>query len=67
MTEETLIQKSLVEQILDEMFASIEGREEFDAQTIQTLKQLAVSGDLKKATQVTKAIKLAAGEHYESS
>ncbi|NQE05923.1 hypothetical protein C5S32_08630 [ANME-1 cluster archaeon GoMg1] len=61
MTEETIIQKSLVEQIFDEMFASIEEREEFDAQTIQKLKQLTVSGDLKKATQVTKAIKLASG------
>ena len=61
MTEETIIQRSLVEQIFDEMFASIEGREEFDAQTIQKLKQLAVSGDLKKATQATKAIKLASG------
>jgi hypothetical protein len=43
------------------MFASIEGREEFDALTIKKLKQLAVSGDLKKATQVTRAIKLASG------
>jgi hypothetical protein len=61
MSEETIIQKSLVEQIFDEMFASIEGREEFDAQTLQKLKQLAVSGDLKKATQATKAIRLASG------
>ncbi len=59
MTEETIIQKSLVEQIFDEMFASIEEREEFDAQIIKKLKQLAVSGDLKKATQVSRTIKLA--------
>lgn len=67
MTEETVIQKSLIEQIFDEMFASIEGREEFDAPTIQKLKQLAVSGDLMKATQVTEAIKLASEEHYEGA
>ena len=62
MTEETIIKKSLVEQIFDEMFASIEGREEFDEKTIQKLKQLAVSGDLKKAPKVvTKAIKSTLG------
>ena len=58
MTEITTpLPKSLAEQILDEMFASIEAREEFDDQTIQKLKQLALSGDLKKASQVTKVIK----------
>ena len=61
MAEETIIKKSLVEQIFNEMFASIEGREEFDEKTIQKLKQLAVSGDLKKAPRVTKAIKSALG------
>ena len=61
MTEETPIQKSLAEQIFDELFANIEGREEFDAGTIQKLKQLAISGDLKKAPQVTKAIKPESG------
>ncbi len=62
MTKETTIQKSLVEQILDEVFATIEGREEFDAPTIQKLKQLAISGDLRKAPQVAKAIKSASRE-----
>ena len=67
MTEEMPIQKSLIEQIFDEMFANIEGREEFDVQTVQKLKQLARSGDLKKAPQVMKAIKSASGEHYASA
>lgn len=69
MTEETNIQKSLMEQVLDEMFASIEGRQEFDADTIQKLKQLAMRGDLTKETketQIIEAIKLASGEHRES-
>jgi hypothetical protein len=61
MTEETSIQKSLTEQILDEMFKSIEVREEFDAQVIQELRRLATSGGLKKAPQVMKAIKSATG------
>jgi hypothetical protein len=56
MTEETPIQKSLVEQILDEMFANIEGREEFDVQMIQKLKQLAANDGLRKAPQVVKTI-----------
>lgn len=69
MTEETNIQKSLMEQVLDEMFASIEGRQEFDADTIQKLKQLALRGDLTKETketQIIEAIKLESGEHHES-
>ncbi len=57
MTEEISIQKPLTEQILDEMFASIEGLEEFDAQTLQQLKQVTKGGGLTKATQVVKALK----------
>jgi len=60
MAEET-VQKSLVEQILDDMFANIEQQEEFDADTVQRLKQLAASGNLKKAAQVIRAIKSASG------
>ncbi len=46
-----------MEKIFDEMFEGIEGQEEFDLQTIQKLKQLAESDDLKKAAEVIKAIK----------
>jgi hypothetical protein len=67
MVEEIAVQKSLAEQIFDKMFASIEEQEEFDAQTIQRLKQLAVSGNLKRAMQVAEAIKLESGEHYEGA
>ena len=56
MVEETSGQKSLVEQILDEMFTIIEGREEFDIPTIEKLKQLVISGNLTKAKQVAEAI-----------
>ena len=58
MGEENAIEKPLVEQILNEMFAIIEVREEFDTPTIEKLKQLVISGDLTKAKQVDKAIKL---------
>ena len=60
MAEET-VKKSLVEQILDDMFANIERQEEFDADTAQRLKRLAASGNLKKAAQVIRAIKSASG------
>jgi hypothetical protein len=59
MVEETSGQKSLVEQILDEMFTIIEGREEFDIPTIEKLKQLVISGNLTKAKQVAETIKSA--------
>jgi len=59
MAEETSGQKSLVEQILDEMFTIIEGREEFDIPTIEKLKHLVASGNLTKAKQVAEAIKSA--------
>jgi len=59
MVEETSGEKSLVEQILDEMFTIIEGREEFDIPTIEKLKQLVISGNLTKAKQVAEAIKSA--------
>jgi hypothetical protein len=59
MVEETSGQKSLVEQILDEMFTIIEGREEFDIPTIEKLKQLVISGSLTKAKQVAEVIKSA--------
>lgn len=61
MTTESSIQKSLTEQIFDEMFASLEGREEFDKETIDKLKHLAASGDLQKPARVTKVIKSAPG------
>jgi len=61
MTEETSIPKSLVEQIFDEMFVEIEGRDVFDEQGIEKLKQLAASGELKKPAIVTRVIKSSSG------
>ena len=58
MGEENAIEKPLIEQILDEVFVIIEVRGEFDTATIEKLKQLVKSGDLTKAKQVDKAIRL---------
>ena len=57
MQEETFIPKSLVEQIIDQMFVHIEGHEEFDNEAINKLRQLALSGDLKKSTRIVTIIK----------
>ena len=57
MPQGIVVQKSLVEQILDNMFASIAQKEEFDVDTIRRLKKLAERGDLKKAPRVAEAVK----------
>jgi predicted PP-loop superfamily ATPase len=61
MTSQSSIPKSLVEQILDEMFANVEPRKEFDKDTIDKLKHLAASGGLDKVARVTEVIKSAPG------
>ena len=61
MAKKIKVESSLVEQIFDEMFARIEGKNEFDPQTVQRLKETAQKGDLSKATQVAKAIKVEPG------
>lgn len=57
MAKDTIIQPSLVEQILNEMFTTLEERDEFDVRAIQKLKDLAASGNLSKAKKVEEAIK----------
>jgi len=56
MNEKKLVRKSLTEAILDEMFAQIEKREEFDTKTTQELKKLASKGQLHIASQIAEAI-----------
>lgn len=62
MAKDIIIQKSLVEQILNEMFITLEGRDEFDTRIIQRLKELAVSGNLNKVKKVAESINSAPGE-----
>ena len=57
MTDQNHVQKSLTDETLDEMFAALEKREEFDKATIDGLRKLARAGELKKAPQVINVIK----------
>ena len=67
MGDEATIQESLLEQILDDMLARVGEGEEFDAITIEKLKQIAQSGDLTKPRLVVAAIKLVSEEQHESA
>jgi hypothetical protein len=58
MTPDTETQKSIQEQILDTMFVALSKQVAFDAVTVEKLRQLAEKDDLKKASLVTKAIKV---------
>ncbi len=62
MLETITIPKSHTELIIEEMFANIEKKEEFDAQTIKKLKELAQIGDLKKHNEVAKVLKPESGK-----
>lgn len=57
MKKEKVIEKSLVEQILENMFRKIEKKEEFDKVTIQKLKRLSADGELKKSDKVVDALR----------
>ncbi len=61
MAENIEVQKSLIDQITEEMFVRLGGNEAFDAETLQVLKELAERGDLSKAVQVAKIIKAQTG------
>ena len=67
MTEGTSVEKSLIDQILNDMFSNIEGQSEFDARTVQRLRDLAARGELKRAAQVALAIKPEGGLDHESA
>ena len=67
MVERTDIPKSLLEQILDEMFANLEKRDEFDSNAIHKLRQLASSGNLTKQREVTEAIRFTSEVFHESA
>lgn len=58
MSVSTEIQKSITDQIFDELFTRLQEHEEFDASTIDKLQKLAQQGDLKKAQQVVNVIKV---------
>jgi len=57
MEKKSRVQKPLVEDILDQMFAELERREEFDPATIENLRKLRTEGTLKKTPKVREVIK----------
>ncbi len=67
METDDFTKKPLIEQIHDELLASLENHEEFDKGMIEAVRQLATSGDLKKHGRVTDAIKLGAVKKDETT
>ena len=67
MVEGSQVQKSLLEKILEQTFLNIEKHETFDEETIEKLKQLAVSGDLGKPQKIIEAIRSRSGGSHETA
>lgn len=67
MDNEDLSKKPLIEQIYDELFANIEMHDTFDEGTIETLKQIAVKGEMKKPAKVKGAIKVTMSKENETT
>lgn len=57
MSKNTFVHQSLVNQIIEETFATLEKYNQFDTRTIQRLKELAKSHDLSKAQKVEDVIR----------
>jgi len=58
MSTSTEIQKSISEQILDELIARLREQEEFDESVVDKLQRLAQNGELKKSQQIVSAIRV---------
>lgn len=67
MTEGRITNISLAEQIFDEMFTSIEKREEFDEVTIQKLRELGAREELQKVKKVSKVLIPDRGDDSETN
>ncbi|HUT17364.1 MAG TPA: hypothetical protein VMW84_03600 [Acidobacteriota bacterium] len=67
MNDDAFSNKPLIKQIYDELFANIERCDEFDEGTINTLKQLAATGELKKHGKVMESIKRAVVKKDETT
>ena len=57
MTEESKIQKSLIERIYDEMFRIIEETQKFNEVEIQNFREIAFEDNFKKEISIIEAIK----------
>lgn len=67
MSDDKEIQKSIIEQIYDEMFHILEEGDIFDNISIEKLKILANKGDLKKEKTVYKVLKSKEENNNEDS
>ncbi len=61
------IEKTLLDQILDEMFKSLELQKEFNKEIIIKLKQLAQTNDLGVSKKLTEVLKTKRGNLDEDS
>lgn len=61
MTKRFSKQKTLLEQIFNEMFVNLEKEKEFDEVLIQRLQNLAENNSLSNTVKVVEAIKLSVG------
>lgn len=57
MTDNIKIQKSLLEQIYDELITNLADKENFDAELIKKLKELSISGEIKRPTTLQSILK----------
>lgn len=61
MEKKAVIEKPLIDQILDDLFTKIEKQKEFDATVIENLRALAGTSGLTKPQRITEAIKIMPG------
>jgi len=57
MTDNIKIQKSMLEQIYDELITNLADKENFDAELIKKLKELSISGEIKRPTTLQSILK----------
>jgi hypothetical protein len=57
MADDRAVPKSLIEQIYDEFVKRLEGKEGFDADLVEKIRELSRSGELKSHPKMQKALK----------
>ena len=66
MTEEEPKSISLMDQILDTLFSSLENQDGFDNDLIEQLRNMAKGAELTKSAKVSAVLKTAQGEYDEA-
>ena len=65
--DETQVQKSLLDKILDQTFTSIAEDDAFDEETVQELRRLAENREMVKRSKVFEALTLGSGASDETA